>query len=151
MSPFRDPLGFDGSPKPAGSSGGELLLRRLLPGFDLLWSCRQSKRAPTPPVAPEPKPGDPGSAKAALDRIVIPQDAMDRIAGIAPRSSLIITDEAPSSETGKGTDFVILLSGEPQGGIKIRRRGPGSEFSNARRRDRSPFSGPPFAGPLPAW
>ena len=99
----------------------------------------------------EPKPGDPGSAKAALDRIVIPQDALDRIAGIAPRSSLIITDEAPSSETSKGTDFVILLSGEPQGGIKIRRRGPGSEFRNARRRDRSPFSGPPFAGPLPAW
>jgi hypothetical protein len=99
----------------------------------------------------EPKPGDPSSAKAALDRIVIPQDALDRIAGIAPRSSLIISDEAPSPETGKGTDFVILLSGEPQGGIKIRRRGPGSEFRNARRRDRSPFSGPQFAGPFSAW
>ena len=41
---------------------------------------------------------------------------------MAPRSSLIVTDEALSSETGKGTDFVVLLSGEPQGGIKIRRR-----------------------------
>jgi hypothetical protein len=68
---------------------------------------------------------DPGSAKAALDRIAIPQDALDRIAGIAsPRSSLIISDEALSSETGMGTEFVILISGEPQGGIKFRRRGP---------------------------
>jgi hypothetical protein len=71
-------------------------------------------------------PTDPDSAKAALDRIVIPQDALDRIAGITPRSSLIVTDEALSSETGKGTDFVVLLSGEPQGGIKSRRRSPGT-------------------------
>ena len=78
----------------------------------------------------EPVP-DPDSAKAALDRIVIPQDALDRIAGIAPRSSLIVTDEPMSSETGKGTEFVVLLSGEPQGGIKRRRRSPGSEFRYA--------------------
>ena len=84
----------------------------------------------------EPALTDAGSAKSALDRIVIPQDALDRIAGIAPRSSLIITDEALSAETGKGTDFVVLLSGEPQGGIKIRRRDPGAEFSYARPRDR---------------
>ena len=76
----------------------------------------------------EPMSTDPGGAKTALDRIVIPQDALDRIAGMAsPRSSLIISDEALSSETGNGTDFVVLLSGEPQGGIKIRRRGPGTE------------------------
>jgi hypothetical protein len=91
----------------------------------------------------EPAPTDPDSAKAALDRIVIPQDALDRIAGIAPRSSLIVTDEAPSSETGKGTEFVVLLSGEPQGGIK-RRRSPGNEFRYAHPRAfwRSPFGSP---------
>jgi len=84
----------------------------------------------------------PASASGALERIVIPPDALDRIAGIAPRSSLIVTDEAVSSETGKGTDFVVLLSGEPQGGIKIRRRDPEAEFSYARPRDgRSPFGG----------
>src|ERR1700730_5736339 len=66
-----------------------------------------------------PMPAEPASAKSALDRIVIPQEALDRIAGIAPRSSLIVTDEALSSETGKGTDFVVLMSGEPQGGIKM--------------------------------
>jgi lipoprotein-anchoring transpeptidase ErfK/SrfK len=75
----------------------------------------------------EPMPADRDSAKSALDRIVIPQDVLDRVAGIAPRSSLIITDEALSSETGKGTDFVVILSGEPQGGLKIRRRSPSPE------------------------
>ena len=84
----------------------------------------------------EPPLTDTGSAKSALDRIVLPQDALDRINGIAPGSSLIITDEALSSETGKGTDFVVLLSGEPQGGIKTRRRDPAAEFSYARPRDR---------------
>jgi hypothetical protein len=91
------------------------------------------------------------SAKTALDRIVIPQDVLDRIAGIAPRSSLVITDEALSSETGKGTDFVVLLSGEPQGGIKSRRRPPAAEFPYARSRDRMPFSRWPFAGRSSMW
>jgi hypothetical protein len=68
-------------------------------------------------------------AKAALDRITIPQDVLDRIPGASPRSSLIVTDEAPSSETGKGTDFVVLLSDQPQGGIKFRRHGPSPEVS----------------------
>src|SRR5579871_2947339 len=68
-------------------------------------------------------------AKAALDRITIPQDVLDRIPGASPRSSLIVTDEAPSSETGKGTDFVVLLSDQPQGGIKFRRHGSSPELS----------------------
>jgi hypothetical protein len=99
----------------------------------------------------EPMPTDPISAKSALDRTVIPQDVLDRIAGIAPRSSLIITDEALSSETGKGTDFVVLLSGEPQGGIKMRRRGPGNEFSFVRSRGRMLFWRSPFALPFSNW
>src|SRR6267142_15056 len=99
----------------------------------------------------EPVLTDPGSAKSALDRIVIPQDALDRIAGMAPRSSLIVTDEALSSETGKGTDFVVLMSGEPQGGIKMRRRGPEAEFPYARARDRMPFWRSPFGGPFFNW
>ena len=71
---------------------------------------------------------EPSSAKAALDRIAIPQDTLDRIIGMAsPRSSLIISDEALSPETGNGTDFVVIMSDQPQGGIKSRRRGPGLE------------------------
>ena len=95
-------------------------------------------------------PTDPDSAKAALDRIVIPQDALDRIAGVAPRSSLIVTDEALSSETGKGTEFVVLLSGEPQGGIKSRRRSPGTEFHYARPRG-LPFWRSPFGSAFSVW
>ena len=70
-------------------------------------------------------PADVVAAKAALDRIAIPQDAIDRISQVVlPGSSLIISDEGASIETGKDTDFVVLISGEPQGGIKARRREP---------------------------
>src|SRR5256884_830095 len=98
----------------------------------------------------EPVLTDPDSAKAALDRITIPQDALDRIGGIVPRSSLIVTDEALSPETGKGTEFVVLLSGEPQGGIKRRRRSPGTEFRYARPRGQ-PFWRSPFGSPFSGW
>jgi L,D-transpeptidase catalytic domain len=68
---------------------------------------------------------DPVSAKAALDRIAIPQDTVDRIAEmVAPRSSLIISDEALSPESGDSTEFVVLMSDEPQGGLKHRGRNP---------------------------
>jgi hypothetical protein len=74
----------------------------------------------------EPASTDPDSAKTTLDRIVIPQDTLDRIAGmLSPRSSLIISDEQLSAETGKGTEFLVVLSSEPQGGVKSRRRGSG--------------------------
>ncbi len=92
------------------------------------------------------------NARAALDRIVIPQDVLDRIAGIAVGSSLIVTDEALSSETGKGTDFVVLLSGQPQGGIKSRQRSPESDdFPYFRSRDRQPYWRSPVAGPFSTW
>jgi hypothetical protein len=42
---------------------------------------------------------------------------------VPPRSSLIISDEGLSAETGKDTEFVVILSGEPQGSLKLRRRG----------------------------
>jgi hypothetical protein len=54
-----------------------------------------------------------------------------------------------SSETGIGTDFVVLLSGEPQGGIKTRRRSPVDEFRYAR--DRLPYWRSPFGGPISTW
>jgi L,D-transpeptidase catalytic domain len=105
---------------------------------------------------------EPVDARSALDRIVIPPDALDRIAGIAPRTSLIVTDEALSSETGKGTDFVVLLSGEPQGGIKMRRREPAADYSYDRpRRRRDPMAEyiyapqrtlrSPYGDPFSSW
>jgi hypothetical protein len=66
---------------------------------------------------------DTSAAREALERIAIPQDAIDRISElVSPGSSLIISDEGISNETGKGTDFVVLMSGEPQGGISMRHR-----------------------------
>jgi hypothetical protein len=51
--------------------------------------------------------------KERARRIVIPQEVLDRIASTAsPRSSLIISDEALSAESGKGTEFVAVLSNE---------------------------------------
>ena len=100
----------------------------------------------------EPVSTDQGGASTALDRIVIPQDVLDRLAGMAsPQSSLILSDEALSSETGKGTDFVVVLSDEPQGGIKFRRRAPRTEVRYERTRNRLPYSRSPFAGPFSIW
>lgn len=64
------------------------------------------------------KPADVAGAGNALHRLVIPQEALDRISGVLPGSSLIISDDGPSSETGKDTDFIVFMSGEPQGGAK---------------------------------
>jgi hypothetical protein len=70
----------------------------------------------------EPVPAEPVDAKAALDRITIPADVAERISGMmSPRSSVIVSDEALSPETSKGTEFVVIMSDEPQGGIKFRR------------------------------
>ncbi|MGA8947918.1 MAG: L,D-transpeptidase, partial [Pseudolabrys sp.] len=51
----------------------------------------------------------PDKAKAALDRIEIPQDVVERISGLlTPGSSLVISDYGISDETGKDTDFIVL-------------------------------------------
>ena len=64
-------------------------------------------------------------AKAALDRITVPQDVLDRIAPtVLPRSSLIISDEPLHRETNYRTEFVIALNDQPQGGIINRPRSP---------------------------
>jgi hypothetical protein len=61
-------------------------------------------------------------AKAALDRITIPQDVLDRIAPTAlPRSSMIVSDEPLSHETNYRTEFVAVLNNQPQGGFVTRR------------------------------
>lgn len=62
------------------------------------------------------------NASKALDRIAFPQDVLDRIAPTAlPRSSIIISDEPLSRETNYRTEFVAVLSNQPQGGFKTRR------------------------------
>ena len=99
-----------------------------------------------------PIPDGPSGAMSALDRIMIPQDALDRIAGMAsPRSSLIISDEGLSSETSKGTDFVVIMSGELQGGIKFRHPSPATQVRYQHPRERRPYFQLPFARPYFFW
>jgi L,D-transpeptidase catalytic domain len=87
---------------------------------------------------------DPAAAKAALDRIAMPKEAIERIAQIlSPGSSLIVSDEDISRETGSGTDFIVVMSTDPQGGIAIRRRG--SDPEAARYRYLRPFGRSPYA------
>ena len=51
----------------------------------------------------------PDKANAALDRIEIPQDVVERISELlTPGSSLIVSDYAISGETGKDTDFIVV-------------------------------------------
>ena len=102
-------------------------------------------------------------AKDALDRISIPNEVLNRIAPTAlPRSSIIVSDEPLSRETNYRTEFIAVLSNQPQGGFITRRPtvsdfpqfgqpwnsgggffsffdqpGPGPQPGNSRRRGRS--------------
>jgi hypothetical protein len=89
-------------------------------------------------------------AKAALDRITLPQDVLDRIAPTAlPRSSLIISDEPPHRETNYRTEFVIALNDQPQGGIITRARSPDTRvgFSGGWGFDNTPGRGRQYYDP----
>jgi hypothetical protein len=138
---------------------------------DLRWTALAMYADPTDPgPAPsrhggrrggEPRTTDGKAAKAALERIVIPQDTIDRVRELAsPGSAVIVSDEALSNETGKGTEFVVVMSGELQGGIKIRKRN--SDSPSAWRRDpygdygyRRPYYRSPYysggRGPFGWW
>jgi hypothetical protein len=66
---------------------------------------REAKAAPPPP-APVMSSTSPTEA---LDRITIPQEALDLISPlVTPGASLIVSDLGMSGETGKDTDFIIL-------------------------------------------
>jgi hypothetical protein len=127
---------------------------------DLRWSVLSMYR-----TADGPEPGQDGrrpradrhaaavgadlaGAKLALDRVAIPKDAVDRISEIVtPGSSLIVSDEPISRETGKYTDFIVVMSREPQGGLKIRRRrSPEARYRYRRPYYRSPggWNGPSY-------
>jgi hypothetical protein len=80
-------------------------------------------------------------AKDALDRITIPQDLLDRIAPTAlPRSSIIVSDEPLSRETNYRTEFVAVLSSQPQGGFVTRKPTADIRVANVRGDDFFGFS-----------
>jgi hypothetical protein len=92
-------------------------------------------------------PTDVTAAAAALDRVGMTEEARDLISEVVlPGSSLIVSDEGLSRETGKDTDFVVVMSGEPQGALKMRKREPrpADEF-NAPWGRGSPWGRSPFS------
>ena len=67
-------------------------------------TAKHSPRADKPAVAPPPS-----DASAALDRLDLPQEALERLAGmIKPGASLIVSDNGIAGETGRYTDFIVL-------------------------------------------
>ena len=51
----------------------------------------------------------PSTAAQALDRIKLPQEAIDRVSEILiPGSSLVVSDYGLGGETGRYTDFIVL-------------------------------------------
>ena len=71
------------------------------------WEGR--KRKPREPARPAVQLKSPSTAAEALDRIRMPQDAVDRISELLiPGSSLLISDEGLGRETGRYTEFIVL-------------------------------------------
>ncbi len=69
---------------------------------------RSGRKAPEPAPKLAAAPPAPPAADV-LSRINIPQDAVDRIGQLlVPGSSLVITDQGPGNETGRGTDFIVV-------------------------------------------
>lgn len=85
------------------------------------------------------------TATAALDRITLPEEVKDRLnKNVWPGSSLIISDEPMhKKETNNFTDFIVLVSGYPQGGIKRRPPPPKIQFDVPFANDGFFFWGPP--------
>lgn len=125
---------------------------------EMRWTVVSLYRSPTS-IEPAPKqqprqgkarnatPTDVAAAAAALERIGITQEAREIISEVVlPGSSLIISDEGPSRETGKDTDFVVVMSDEPQGALKIRKREPRfvDEFGGSPWGRNSPWGSPFF-------
>ncbi len=103
------------------------LARRTSADFAEL-SDRSSRRNDSPAA---PFPTNARLASAALDRFTLPQDILARVpSAVWPGSSVIVSDEALSKETSNATDFVVLISGEPQGGIKRRPKPVPQPFFN---------------------
>ena len=70
-------------------------------------AATKERAAPAKQTAPSVP--SPDKANAALDRIEIPEDTVERISELlTPASSLIISDNALSNETGNDTDFIVV-------------------------------------------
>jgi hypothetical protein len=99
------------------------VMRSQNEGAGLRWTVvSMPEKFPRTPLAPKRRsPGkriaevtlassSPDRANAALDRIEIPQDVVERISQLlTPGSSLIVSDSGLSKETGSHTDFIVEM------------------------------------------
>ena len=125
---------------------------------DLRWTAlSMSKPGPAPSRTKRAEAvTDAQAAKAVLERISMPVDLVEQINEVAsPGASLIISDEAMHPrETGNATDFIVVMSELPQGGLTIRPRASNRDLAlhrdrashrnHERRYRRSPSANPFF-------
>ena len=70
---------------------------------------RDSRRRSKEPTKPAVHGKPPSTAAQALDRIHLPEEAVDRIGELLVQgSSLVVSDEGLGRETGRGTEFIVL-------------------------------------------
>jgi len=157
---FEGPITIQDHEKPLGTyiftAFGDAN-ERVRWGLISMYADGDNKVAPAPVAARstghkgetrEASSADVAGAKAALDRIAIPQDAIQRITDVVlPGSSLIVSDEGLSIETGKDTDFVVVMSGEPQGALKVRQRQPPNSWGGPN----GGWGNPPYGGGFWRW
>jgi lipoprotein-anchoring transpeptidase ErfK/SrfK len=89
-------------------------------GAAMRWNVMSMAAEPRPQIAAktglkahfEARPAEPylpQTPAQVLDRIQIPQEAIDRIGEVlSPGASLMISDQGLGPETGDGTDFIVL-------------------------------------------
>jgi hypothetical protein len=109
---FSVPVSIDQPEKPLGTH----VFTALALNDDnttMRWNVASMPRTPGGTRHEKGKPaqwiGPSSTATEALERIDIPQEAIDRISDLmSPGASLIISDQGLGSETGQGTDFIVL-------------------------------------------
>ena len=85
-------------------------------------SGRKSRRDRETDRTPAAVATDANAAVAALDRVTIPDEVATRFSqSVWVGSSLIISDEDLNKETGPATDFIVVSSTDPQGGLMMRK------------------------------
>jgi hypothetical protein len=116
---FSAPVTFDNPDQPLGTHVYTAIALKddnttlrwnvvSMPGSGAAPAKKAEKGKRGEPVVATPAPTT-SNATSALDRINIPQDALDRISELmSPGASLIISDQGLGPETGKGTDFIVL-------------------------------------------
>jgi hypothetical protein len=74
-------------------------------------SSNKKPKAPVQAIGGTVRPDTlPDGTSAALDRIEIPQDVVERISQLlTPGSSVIVSDYELSAEMGNDTDFIVVM------------------------------------------